>query len=490
VEAVERRHWSKLRRVEAGKRPPEVRVRDFREIYLEYAAEEAVMLEAQRCLECKEPSCESACPLGNRIRDWLRLASEGKFLEAAAVSRETSNLPEVCGRVCPQDRLCEEGCILVQKREPVSIGAIERFINEYTFRVEGLPRPALKPPSEYRVAIVGSGPAGLACADELAKLGHRVTVFEAWPAPGGLLVYGIPGFKLEKHVVERRIDYLETLGVRFVCNTRIGADRSLDDLFRDGYHAVFLGTGSQKAKSPHIEGDQLAGVLEALPFLIRNNTQPRLLPEGFPAKDDLAGKRVVVLGGGDTAMDCLRTAARLGAAKVTCVYRRDEENMPGSRREVKSAKEEGVEFHWLTAPVKFLGDEQGTLRAIECVQMALGEPDKDGRRKPVEVKGSNYQIEADLVIMAFGFDASPVEGEDASKLKTNKWGNYEVDRIKMTSWPGIFAGGDIVRGADLVVTAIKDGRDAARGIDEYLLALSSRAGAAGADVMAAEREQK
>ncbi|HZY31382.1 MAG TPA: NAD(P)-dependent oxidoreductase [Candidatus Methylomirabilis sp.] len=488
VEAFEQRHWSKQKRIEAGKRPPGERARDFREIYLDYAAEEVVMLEAQRCLECKEPSCESACPLGNRIRDWLRLASEGKFLEAAAVSRETSNLPEICGRVCPQDRLCEEGCILVQKREPVSIGAIERFINEYTFRVEGPPRPTLPPSSGCRVAIVGSGPAGLACADELTKMGHQVTVFEAWPAPGGLLVYGIPGFKLEKHVVERRIDYLEALSVRFVCNTRIGVDRTIDDLFREGYRAVFLGTGSQKAKSPHIEGDQLAGVLEALPFLIRNNTEPRLLPEGFPAQDDLTSKRVVVLGGGDTAMDCLRTAVRLGASKVTCVYRRDEENMPGSRREVKSAKEEGVEFHWLTAPVKFLGDEQGKLRAIECVQMALGEPDKDGRRKPIEVKGSNYLIEADLVIMAFGFDASPVQGEDASKLNTNKWGNYEVDRIKMTSWPGVFAGGDIVRGADLVVTAIKDGRDAARGIDEYLR-LSKRTEDMGADLLSAERGQ-
>lgn len=486
MEAIERRHWSKQTRIEAGKRPAEERVRDFREIYLQYAAEEAVMLEAQRCLECKEPSCESACPLGNRIREWLRLASEGKFLEAAAVSRETSNMPEICGRVCPQDRLCEEGCILARKGEPASIGAIERFINEYAFRVEGLPRIDLPAPSGFGVAIVGSGPAGLACADELAKMGHQVTVFEAWPAPGGLLVYGIPGFKLEKHVVERRIRYLETLGVRFVCNTRIGVERSLDDLFRGGYHAVFLGTGSQKAKNPHIEGDQLAGVLEALPFLIRTNTEPRILPPGFPARDDLTGRRVVVLGGGDTAMDCLRTAVRLGAAKVTCVYRRDEENMPGSRREVKSAKEEGVEFHWLTAPVKFIGDEHGKVQAIECVQMVLGEPDKDGRRKPVEVKGSNYLIDADLVIMAFGFDASPVEGEDASKLKTNKWGNYEVDRVKMTSWPGVFAGGDIVRGADLVVTAIKDGRDAARGIDEYLRRLP-RPEEAGADILAAKR---
>jgi glutamate synthase (NADPH/NADH) small chain len=487
VDTSERRHWSKRTRIEGGTRAAGERVRDFREIYLEFAAEEAVMLEAQRCLECREPSCESACPLGNRIRDWLRLAAEGKFLEAAAVSRETSNLPEICGRVCPQDRLCEEGCILVQKREPVSIGAIERFINEYAFRVEGLPRVTRPPSSGSRVAIVGSGPAGLACADELAKMGHQVTVFEAWPAPGGLLVYGIPGFKLEKHVVERRIRYLESLGVRFVCNTRIGADRTIDDLFREGYQSVFLGTGSQKAKNPHIEGDQLSGVIEALPFLIRNNTEPKLLPPGFPEKDELGGKRVVVLGGGDTAMDCLRTAVRLGAADVTCVYRRDEENMPGSRREVKSAKEEGVEFRWLTAPVRFIGDDAGNVRAIECVQMALGEPDKDGRRKPVEVKGSNFLIEADLVIMAFGFDPSPVTGEDAAKLRTNRWGNYDVDRMKMTSWPGVFAGGDIVRGADLVVTAIKDGRDAARGIDGYLRCLATGKDP-GAEAVAARTE--
>jgi glutamate synthase (NADPH/NADH) small chain len=484
----ERRHWSKRLRIDAGVRPASERIRDFREIYLEYAAEEAVMLEAQRCLECREPSCETACPLGNRIRDWLRLAAEGKFLEAAAVSRETSNLPEICGRVCPQDRLCEEGCILVQKREPVSIGAIERFINEYAFRVKGLPRPERAPATGHRVAIVGSGPAGLACADELAKMGHRVTVFEAWPAPGGLLVYGIPGFKLEKHVVERRIRYLEALGVRFECNTRIGADRSLEDLFREGYGAVFLATGSQKAKNPRIDGDDLAGVMEALPFLIRNNTEAALLPAGFPERDDLSGRRVVVLGGGDTAMDCLRTAVRLGAASVTCVYRRDEENMPGSRREVKSAKEEGVEFRWLTAPVKFIGDEQGRVTAIECVEMVLGEPDRDGRRKPVEVAGSNYLIEADLVIMAFGFDASPVQGDDAAKLKTTRWGTYQVDAAKMTTWPGVFAGGDIVRGADLVVTAIKDGREAARGIDEYLRH-PPRGESAGAEALAAQQGQ-
>jgi glutamate synthase (NADPH/NADH) small chain len=468
VEANERRHWSKRTRIEGGTRRPRERTGDFLEIYLEYAAEEAAMLEAQRCLECKEPSCEIACPLGNRIRDWLRLAAEGKFMEAAAVSRATNNMPEICGRVCPQDRLCEEGCILVQKQQPVAIGAIERFINEYAYRVEGLPRPARPARTGFRVAIVGSGPAGLACADELAKMGHHVTVFEAWPAPGGLLVYGIPGFKLEKHVVERRIRYLERLGVRFVCNTRIGEERSIHDLFREGFQAVFLATGSQKAKNPRVEGDHLRGVVEALPFLIRNNTEPKFLSPGFPKRDDLRGRRVVVLGGGDTAMDCLRTAVRMGAATVTCVYRRDEENMPGSRREVKIAKEEGVQFLWLTAPVRFLGNDEGKVRAIECVRMALGEPDKDGRRRPVEVPGSNFVVEADLVIMAFGFDATPVTGEDAAKLRTSRWGTYEVDRMKMTSWPGVFAGGDIVRGADLVVTAIKDGREAARGIDEYV----------------------
>jgi len=454
-------------RIEPGKRPAEERVHDFREVYVQFD-KAAAMLEAERCIGCKNAACEVACPIHNHIKEWVTLTAQGRIMEAARVSQSTSNMPEICGRICPQDRLCEGACVLGIKHDPVAIGALERFINEYAFYMDGQPKPEIAPPTGKRVAIVGSGPAGLACADELAKKGHKVVVYEAWPKPGGLLVYGIPGFKLEKEVVERRIEYLESIGVQFVCNTRIGTDLSISNLFDIGFNAIFLGTGAQEAKNPKLEGMDLDGVCEALPFLIRNNLSEKDLPPGQWTKDDLRGKKVTVLGGGDTAMDCLRTSVRLGADRVVCVYRRDEENMPGSRAEVQRAREEGVEFHFYTAPVKFIGDGQGHVQKIEVIQMKLGEPDVDGRRKPSPIPGSNYEIETDFVILAFGFEGSPVPGEDQEQLKLTKWGTYTVDDSKMTTWAGVFAGGDNVRGADLVVTAVKDGRDAAEAIDAYL----------------------
>jgi glutamate synthase (NADPH/NADH) small chain len=454
-------------RIDPGKRPAEERVHDFREVYLELE-KAAAMLEAERCIGCKNAACEVACPIHNHIKEWLTLTAQGKIIEAAQVSQSTSNMPEICGRICPQDRLCEGACVLGIKHDSVAIGAIERFINEYAFRENDLPAPVIPPPTGKKVAVVGSGPAGLACADELAKKGHKAVVYEAWPKPGGLLIYGIPGFKLEKEVVERRIQYLEKLGVEFVCNTRIGKDLSIGDLFQMGFNAVFLGTGAQEAKNPKLPGMDLDGMCEALPFLIRNNLDENYLPPGEWIRDDLRGKKVTVLGGGDTAMDCLRTSVRLGAARVVCVYRRDEENMPGSRAEVQRAREEGVEFHFYTAPVKFIGDERGHVQKIECIRMELGEPDVDGRRKPIPVPESNYEIETNFVILAFGFEGSPVPGENPERMKLTKWNTYEVGDDKMTSWMGVFAGGDNVRGADLVVTAVKDGRDAAEAIDAYL----------------------
>jgi len=452
-------------RLDPEKRPVAERIRDFREVYVEYDPVTA-QLEAERCIGCKNPACETACPLHNHIRDWLLLTAEGKFLEAAHLSQTTSNMPEICGRICPHDRLCEGACVLGKKHDPVAIGAIERFINEYAFRAEGIPPPVIAPPTGKRVAIVGSGPAGLACAEELAKRGHDVVVFEAWPQPGGLLIYGIPGFKLEKWVVHRRIRYLQRMGVKFVCSTRIGVDLTLEDLFARGFHAIFLGTGAQQPKNPKLPGMELRGVCDALPFLIRNNGE--FLPPGAWERDDLRGKKVTVLGGGDTAMDCLRTAVRLGAARVVCVYRRDEENMPGSRAEVQRAREEGVEFHFYTAPVRFVGDAQGHVSAIECIRMELGEPEPDGRRKPIPIPHSNFEIETNFVVLAFGFEGSPVPGVDPHRLALTPWKTYQVDEKKMTSWPGVFAGSDSVRGADLVVTALKDGREAARAIDAYL----------------------
>ncbi|MBI3988206.1 MAG: NAD(P)-dependent oxidoreductase [candidate division NC10 bacterium] len=465
-EKLGKRERLKLPRINPPIRDPEERIADFREVYLEYDAEAAIQ-EASRCVECKNPPCERACPLHNHIRDWLILTAQGKFLEAAALSQSLSNMPEVCGRICPQDRLCEEACIVGAKNQPVAIGAIERFINEYAFReLGGIPMPQVAPSTGKQVAIVGAGPAGLACAEELRKMGHSVTVFEALPTPGGLLVYGIPGFKLEKRVVERRIEYLKKLGIEFICHVKVGQDLSLQDLFDQGFHAIFLGTGAQRPKNPKLPGMEFKGVHEALPFLIRNNLDEEELPPGM-GRDDLRGRKVAVFGGGDTAMDCLRTSVRLQASKVVCVYRRDEENMPGSRQEVKRAKEEGVEFHFLTTPVRFSGDEEGHVRKVECLKMRLGEPDQSGRQSPIPIEGSHFEFEADFIILAFGFEGDPVPNEDG-KLKLTKWGTYEVDEGKMTSWRGVFAGGDGVRGADLLVTALKDGRDAAVGIDRYL----------------------
>lgn len=473
VEAVERpdkKTRVKLPRIDPPIRDPRERIRDFREVYREYDVESA-MREAQRCVECKDPPCEEACPLHNRIKDWLVLTAEGRILEAAALSRSTSNMPEICGRICPQDRLCEGKCIVGVKNRPVAIGPIERFINEFAFRTfRGIPRPEIAPPSGKRVAIVGGGPAGLACAEELVKRGHQVTVFEALPRPGGLLLYGIPGFKLEKWVVLRRLKYLRDLGVKFVCNTKIGRDLSLEGLFGQGYSAIFLAVGAQRARNPEIPGMRLEGIHEALPFLVRNNLDEIFLGRPAPEKDDLRGKLVTVFGGGDTAMDCVRTSVRLGASRVVCVYRRDEENMPGSRQEVKRAKEEGVEFFFYTAPVSFIGDERGCVRKVECIRMELGEPDASGRRSPVPVPGSNFEIDTEFVILAFGFEGDAVP-DPGGKLRITKWGTYEVDENKMTSWPGVFAGGDIVRGPDLLVTALRDGRDAAQGIDRYLQSL-------------------
>jgi len=455
---VDKRDRLKLPHVPIPKRPPHERIADFCEATLTYSPEQAAA-EASRCVECARPPCVNACPLHNPIKDWLVLTAQGRFLEAAHASRATNNMPEVCGRICPQDRLCEGACIVGVKHEPVAIGAIEKFINEYAFATEGFPLPEVASPSGRRVAVVGSGPAGLACAEELVRRGHRVTVYEARPHPGGLLRYGIPGFKLDRAVVERRVEYLKRLGVEFVCSTRIGSDIQLEELLGRRFHAVFLATGATTPKRPAMPGMELEGIEDALPFLIRNNDSG-----GEP--DDLTGLRVVVLGGGDTAMDCLRTARRLGAASVTCVYRRDEANMPGSRREVVAAKEEGIEFQWLKAPVRFLDNGAGGIRGIECVHMALGEPDATGRRKPVPIEESNFEIEADLAILAFGFDGSPVPTADGPKR--TEGGTYVVNEDGTTTVPGVFAGGDVVRGPDLVVTALHDGRRITESIDRYL----------------------
>lgn len=453
--------WTEISRVNPSKRLGSERVRNFAEI-VEPFDEWTVRDQASRCVQCALPQCMEGCPLQNRIPEWLALAAEGSFIEAAAVSNQTSNMPEICSRVCPQERLCEGACVLNKRSHPVTIGAVEKFINEYAFQHQP-PRIVKAAPNGLTVAIVGSGPAGMACADELAKLGYAVTVFEAQKTLGGLLMNGIPGFKLDKNVINRRLDLLYRRGVTFKPGIKIGTDLPFEELQRS-FNAVFLGIGAQKAKSADIPGEELDGVHPALPFLIQYNA-----PGPFHGKPvDVRGKNVVVLGGGDTAMDCLRTALRAGSARSVCLYRRDLANMPGSRKEYYNAVEEGAEFEFLTSPVSFVGNPSGAVSGVQVVRMKLGEPDLQGRRKPVTIPGSEYLVPADLVLVAYGFDPEPAPKFENADLAVDRWGALQVDRHQMTSLPGVFAGGDSSRGASLVVHAVRDGRTAARGIHLYL----------------------
>lgn len=455
--------WSLINRATPPKRPAAERVGDFREIYSEFD-EATARAQAARCIQCPEALCMTGCPLANRIPEWMALTAQGLFMEAAAVSRTTSNLPEICSRVCPQERLCEGACILNSRTEAVAIGAIERFINEYAFARGGV-EAVLAPPNGRKVAVIGSGPGGLACADELVRLGYGVTVFEAQAVPGGLLVNGIPSFKLEKSVVERRIELLARRGVEFRLGVRVGWDVSLAGL-RDRFDAVFLGVGAQQPKPLDVPGAGLAGIVDALPFLIQKNTDSPLMA-GAPIP--VAGRRVAVLGGGDTAMDCLRTALRSGAREAVCLYRRDLANMPGSRKEYANALEEGAQFRFLTNPVALTGDAAGRVSAVRCVRMELGAPDASGRRSPRPVPGSESDVPADLVIVAYGFDPVPFPRDsDLAQAATDKWGGFKVDANQMTSLPGVFAGGDSVRGPSLVVHAVRDARKAAQGIHRWL----------------------
>lgn len=454
--------WFKIPRVEPPKRAASERVCDFDEIY-SLLDEATVREQASRCLQCPHPLCRTGCPLGNLIPDWLALAAEGRFLEAAALSRSTSNMPEICGRVCPQSRLCEGACILNARTEPVAIGAVEKFINEYAFAHGGVEASPVSP-NGMRVAVVGSGPGGMACVDELAKLGYAVTIFEAQTRAGGLLVNGIPAFKLDKSVAERRLKLLRECGVKFQLGVMIGRDVSLHDL-RAKFDAVYLAFGAQRPKPLEIPGVDLDGVFDALPFLIEKN-----LGDVSVGAVNVSDKRVVVLGGGDTAMDCLRTALRAGAREAVCLYRRDLTNMPGSRKEYFNAVEEGAQFSFLTNPVALEDDGRGHVARVRCMRMELGEPDAQGRRKPRPVAGSEFVKPADVVLVAYGFDPAPFPAANGCEaLALNPNGSVEVDTNQMTTVPGVFAGGDLTRGADLVVRAVRDGRAAAAGIHRYLL---------------------
>ena len=456
---------NKIPRVPVREQDPKVRATNFEEVCYGYNAEEA-QLEASRCLNCKNPRCVGACPVSVKIPTFVSLVAEGKFAEAAAVIAEDSSLPAICGRVCPQETQCEGSCILGVKGEPVAIGKLERFVADWS-RENGGVKPVVAPANGHKVAVIGSGPAGLACASDLAKLGYDVTIFEALHRPGGVLEYGIPEFRLPKDkVVAAEIASVKALGVKIETNVIAGRTVTIDSLLDDeGFAAVFVGSGAGLPRFMNIPGEHLNGVFSANEFLTRNN-----LMKAY--RDDYdtpihAGKKVVVVGGGNVAMDAARTALRLGA-ETTIVYRRTENELPARKEEVHHAKEEGIQFAMLTNPVEVIGDENGWVKAVKCIRMELGEPDESGRRSPVEVPGSEFEIETDTVIMSLGTSPNPLIAKTTAGLETTRRGCLVADENGATTRPGVFAGGDAVTGAATVILAMGAGRKAAAAIHEYI----------------------
>ena len=463
-----------LKFVDLGKQNPpkrsvENRNKDFREIYDEFISNKAKE-QSSRCSQCGVPFCQVHCPLHNNIPDWLKLTAEGRLQEAYELSQSTNNMPEVCGRICPQDRLCEGNCVIEQSGHgTVTIGSVEKYITDTAWEKGWVKPIKVKKQLNQSIGIIGAGPAGLACAEELRKSGYQITVYDRYDRPGGLLIYGIPNFKLEKFVVERRTKLLKESGIKFIQNFEVGRDRTLFEL-KEKHDAILIATGVYKAREIDIPGKNLQNIFPAMDFLTASNRKGlgdkvKLFDNGILNAE---GKNVVVIGGGDTAMDCVRTSVRQKAKSVKCLYRRDKENMPGSAREVGNAIEEGVEFIWLTSPKRFIGDAQ--VNAVEVNKMKLGQPDDSGRRKPEIEKGSEYKIPADLVIKSLGFDPENIPKLfNAEELVISKWGTIKIDLKSMqTNLDGVFAAGDIVRGASLVVWAIRDGRDAAQQIEKYL----------------------
>lgn len=453
-------------KVPMPEQPPEERIRNFREVALGLTPELA-QEEAERCLQCKNPACEQGCPVNVRIKEFIGKLRGGDLEGAYRSIWSTNILPSICGRVCPQEEQCEKYCLMGKKNEPVAIGRLERYLGDWA-REQGLTLAEKAPPNGTKVAVVGSGPAGLTCASDLAQKGYDVTIFEALHVPGGVLMYGIPEFRLPKAVVQAEIDGLRRLGVEIRTDVVVGKTLTVDDLFADGYRAVFLGTGAGLPNFLGIPGENLCGVYSANEFLTRINLMKGYL---FPEYDTpvKCGRRVAVVGAGNVAMDAARCALRLGPDKVYIVYRRTWDEMPARREEIHHAKEEGIEFHLLTAPIEILGDEQGWVRGMVCQRMELGEPDASGRRRPVPIPGSEYQLDVDTVIVAIGTTPNPLVARSTPGLQTTRWGGLIIDEeTGMTTRPGVFAGGDSVTGAATVILAMGAGRRAAAGIDRYL----------------------
>ena len=451
------------------KREVDNRKEDFNEIYKEFINEKASE-QSSRCSQCGVPFCQIHCPLSNNIPDWLKLTAEGRLKEAYELSQSTNNMPEVCGRICPQDRLCEGNCVIEQSGHgTVTIGSIEKYITDNAWEQGWVNPIKVKNERSQSVGIIGAGPAGLAAAEQLRKLGYQITVYDRYDRAGGLLIYGIPNFKLEKFVVERRTKLLEEGGIKFIQNFEVGKDATLEQL-KKKHDALLIATGVYKAREIELPGNDLGNIFPAMDFLIASNKKG--LGDKVESFDDgtlnAEGKEVVVIGGGDTAMDCVRTSIRQKAKSVKCLYRRDKENMPGSAREVANAEEEGVEFVWLSSPKEFIGTNK--VEGLVVDKIKLGEADDSGRRKPEIQKDSNFNIKADIVIKALGFDPEDLPklfGSD--DLQVTKWGTLKTDFDTMeTNLPGVFAAGDIIRGASLVVWAIKDGREAAASIKNFL----------------------
>ena len=451
------------------------RKEDFNEIYKEFIHDKAKE-QSSRCSQCGVPFCQIHCPLNNNIPDWLKLTAEGRLQEAYEMAQSTNNMPEVCGRICPQDRLCEGNCVIEKSGHgTVTIGSVEKYITDNAWE-EGWINPIkIKNEKNQSVGIIGAGPAGLAAAEQLRKLGYQITIYDRYDRPGGLLIYGIPNFKLEKFVVERRTRLLEEGGIKFLQNFEIGRDLTLDQL-REKHDAILIATGVYKAREIEVPGNNLENIFPAMEFLTASNKkglgdQVELFDRGILNAE---GKNVVVIGGGDTAMDCVRTAVRQNAKSVKCLYRRDKENMPGSAREVNNAEEEGVEFVWLSSPKEFLGKNK--VEGLIIDKIKLGGPDDSGRRKPEIQKDSEFKLDSDIIIKALGFDPENLPKLfDSKDLQITRWGTLKTDFDTMeTNLSGVFGAGDIVRGASLVVWAIRDGRDAATYIKKFLEAEESK----------------